>query len=445
MKKFAILALAALMVVALTIPASALENEFGGAFNTRFQSRNNYDGFDRSTTYPGADDHDQNVQQRTRLYYTAKINDNLKLVNKFEMDATWGSATGSRAGGAATNRGYGQVGADGANIEIKNTYADFNTGPVNWTVGTQGYNLFRGYYIADDASGVIARWKVLDNFVLAGSWLKVYEGGTGQNNADVDSYTLTGAFWFSENISIKPSINWAHSSDLGPGVGAASSSAALAAAGAAGVLEDADTFNYGFDFDMAYDNWGLWVTAIMQDGTVNSSLGDLDNKGYLVGVGGNVMLGMFDLYAEAAYSSGDDDPLDSDNDTFSAPYGSHVWSELLADGTLWNGGVAGRPDNGDTYDQMGNVWYAGVGCKVSPMDKLTINPSVWYVSLAEDNQTGEKAIGTEGNLVISYQLVEGLNVDLIGAYLWADDAFSDIAAENEDDAYEYGMQISLSF
>ena len=60
-----------------------------------------------------------------------------------------------------------------SNVEVKNSYVDFNVGPVNLTVGVQGYSLFRDFHIADDASGMIARWKVLDNFVLAGSWLKV--------------------------------------------------------------------------------------------------------------------------------------------------------------------------------------------------------------------------------------------------------------------------------
>jgi hypothetical protein len=453
MKKFTVLTLAALMVVAFALPASALENEFGGYWETRFQTRQNYDGFDRGSTLldPAAagetfDDFEQNVQTRTRLYYTAKINDNLKLVNRFEMDAEWGSATGSRAGGAATNRGYGQVGADGANIEIKHTYADFNTGPINWTVGVQGYNLWRGYYIAEDASGVIARWRVAEPVVLAASWLKVYEGGIGDENADLDSYTLTARFYFSENISITPSINWGHTSDLNAGVGTASSSPALGLAGAAGLLEGADLYNYGFDFDMTYDNWGLWVTAILQDGTIDTVGADLDVKGWMAAIGGNLTLGPVELYAEGAYSTGDDDPLDTDNDQFGALYGSHGWAELLADGDLWgSAGVAGRPDIDDTYDQVGNLIYVGGGAKFSPMEKLTINPSIWWAQLDEDNQTGEKDLGTEVDLVISYQLVEGLNLDIIGAYLFAGDAFSNFTDENEDDAYEYGMKLSLSF
>ena len=197
---------------------------------------------------------------------------------------------------------------------------------------------------------------------------------------------------------------------------------------------------------MNFDNWGLWVTAVMQDGSIETVFGDIDNKGWMAAIGGNIMLGPVEIYAEGAYSTGDDDPLDSDNDTFSAKYGSHGWSELLADGDLWgNATVAGRPDNGDTYDQVGNLIYVGGGVKFSPMDKLTINPSVWWARLDEDNQTGEKDIGTEVDLVISYELVEGLNVDLIGAYLFAGDAFSNYIDENEDDAYEYGMKLSLSF
>ena len=44
MKKFAVLALAALLVVAFTVPASALENIFGGYWRTRMFIKKNFDG-----------------------------------------------------------------------------------------------------------------------------------------------------------------------------------------------------------------------------------------------------------------------------------------------------------------------------------------------------------------------------------------------------------------
>ena len=135
MKKFIVLMLAVVLVVAFAMPASALENIFGGYWRTRMYQQRNFAGDDGNL--------DQTrdavlVDTRTRLYYTAKINDNLKLVNKFEMDTVWGSAAG-----------YGRVGTDAIAIEIKNTYADFNLGPVNMLVGAQPFTLARGF-ISDD-------------------------------------------------------------------------------------------------------------------------------------------------------------------------------------------------------------------------------------------------------------------------------------------------------
>jgi hypothetical protein len=423
------------MVVAFAIPASALENEFGGFWDARFQTQKYYDGLD-STDLGGVDDTQQNVESRTRLYYTAKINDNLKLVNKFEMDATWGAST------------YGNVGADAIAIEIKNTYADFNVGPTNWTVGTQGYSLFNDYYISNDASGVIARWKVLDNLVLAAAWLKAFEAAAGDSgnreNEDIDSYTLSAGIWFNENISIKPSLNWITASYVWAPVAAANGF--TLPVGVDG--EDLDIYTYGADFNMAYDAWGLWATAVGQTGTFNTTGRDVDFSGYLLALGGNVMLGGFDIYAEGAYASGNDsDPaVSGDYEAFYNPNGSHVWSELLSDGTLWGK----NPSPSGTYDVVTNLWYVGGGFKWSPMDKLTLNPSVWYASFAEDNALGDDVLGTEVDMVVTYQLVEGLNLQLIGAYLFAGDALVSAAGtalgeDNQEDAYEYGLRLSLSF
>jgi len=55
-----------------------------------------------------------------------------------------------------------------------------------------------------------------------------------------------------------------------------------------------------------------------------------------------------------------------------------------------------------------------------------------------------KKLGIEGNLHINYELVENLNLQLIGAYLWADDATS-TDGNNKEDPYEIGFETSLSF
>jgi hypothetical protein len=78
------------------------------------------------------------------------------------------------------------------------------------------------------------------------------------------------------------------------------------------------------------------------------------------------------------------------------------------------------------------------------MDKLNVVLDVWYAQLAEDDVNGEDYLGTEVDLKVTYQLIEGLNLDLVGAYLFAGDATS-LDGNNEDDPYELGARFSLSF
>lgn len=429
MKKFAILALAAVMVIALTVPAAALENEFGGFWRTRMISEGHFDGEEDDVT------NDRVVDTRTRLYYTAKINDNLKLVNKFEMDAVWGT------GGVS----YGDVGADGIAVEVKNSYADFNVGPVNFTVGAQPYELFRGFAISDDASGIIARWKVLDNFVLAGSWLKNFEGGAGTgNNEDLDTYTLTGALWFSENISIKPSISYARSSEaviapvLALGNNGANGSSLLVAP-----FGEAEVFTYGFDFDASFDMFSLWVTAFGQTGDIETGAGDVDFDAWLAAIGASANLGPVEVHGEFFYTPGDDDAADTDIENVFAPAASYYWSEIMGFGVFDRNTVSGSPG-----DRIYNLWAANLGATFKPMDKLKVAMDLWYAERDEDivfaPGVEEGELGTELDVRITYQLVEGLNLDLVGAYLWAGDAVS-TDGSNDDDPYELGAQLSLSF
>ena len=126
--------------LAFTAPAFAIDHEFGGYWRTRMYTQKNFTG-----TESGAKDIAL-ADTRTRLYYTAVINDNLKFVNKFEMDATWG------VGGVS----YGDIGADGIAVEVKNTYAEFKTDLGLFRVGTQAGVIHRGFVFDDDFSGILA-------------------------------------------------------------------------------------------------------------------------------------------------------------------------------------------------------------------------------------------------------------------------------------------------
>ncbi len=476
MKKLSILALAAMLVIFFTVPAAALENEFGGYWRTRYFSQKYFTGYDRGdrigedelgNAIRAEDDTVERADTRTRLYYTAKINDNLKLVNKFEMDAVFGQANDGEDNSNNDLRNYGDVGADGVAIEVKNTYADFNLGPVNFTVGVQPYSLFRDFQISDDASGIIARWQAMDNFILAGSWLKTFEGGEGDDeNEDLDTYTLTAAYWFTENISLKPSISYARTDELNVDRGLAERLLRGAAPTQDNInlaVEDfGDTYllSFGADFDMTFEKWGLWLTAFGQTGevedveTIDPDTGedegdeDFDIGAWLIAVGGNVsfgevgFLGDFGLHSEFFYASGDDDEDDDDIEGVVSPFGSYYWSEIMGLGVFDN-----RPSAGSGGDKITNIWAVNLGVDMKPMDKLKIAIDMWYAGLPEEdaNPAGEDELGFELDGRITYELVEGLNLDLIGAYLFADDATAAGERDNEEDPYEFGAQLSLSF
>ncbi len=435
MKKFTVLMLAALLVVAFAMPASALENIFGGYWRTRFFQQRNFEG-DNGTE---AQDRVM-VDTRTRLYYTAKLNDNLKLVNKFEMDSNWGTAALA---------GYGKVGTDAVAIEIKNTYADFQVGPVNVLVGAQDFTLARGFISQEDGIGMKAIYKVNDGLYLPFIWQKMYDGndaGVGEDRTrnDIDMYIFTPIIMLSKDIKINPYYVFVHAQD---GLGFSTAQPVYAA----GSFNNLNGHIFGVDFDGKFGAASMWFTGILQRGsatatgavsTAGMTPGDeIKLKGYLAALGGKFDLGKADIHAQVFYASGEEDGLTDEEANAFLTTGStyYYWSEILGRGIF---------DQQDTVGSTGfkvtNILAANIGAGFKPMDKLSITADLWYAKLAEDNAFGEDELGIEADVVVSYKLVEGLTLDVVGAYLFAGDAVS-ADGKNENDPYEFGTRLSLSF
>ena len=445
MKKFTVLALAALLVVAFTAPASALENIFGGYWQTRFATQKNFDGDNT-----GALDIRQ-VDTRTRLYYTAKINDNLKLVNKFEMDTQWGNPnkTAITPGQPLQSNNWGDDGADGVAIEIKNSYADFNVGPVNFLVGIQNFKLARGFIMDDDASGMKAIWKVNEGLYLPFVWIKNKEGGAGddENEQDIDMYIFTPVIYLTKDIKINPYYVLLHSQD------------GLLMAGLTNLVDNINASIAGVDFDAKIGAASLWFTGIYQFGTVTTQTAaltgtakeEIDLKGYLLAAGGKFDLGKADIHGQAFFATGEEESSASTygdkeiNAYFTTSYTSYYWAEIMGNGIFDNltGGFSDA-SVGAPADAPSNILAVNLGATFKPMDKLSITADLWYAKLDEKNIFGKDKLGTEADLLISYKLVEGLTLDVVGAYLWAGDATSG-DGKNDRNPYEFGTRLSLSF
>jgi hypothetical protein len=163
MKKKLVVAATAGALAMAAGQAFALENIFNGSFALRATHSNYATGTagyllsPSATVAPGAIDSARNnnfIEQRTRLFYTAKANDNLKFVTGFEIDSTWGKS--SYMQGRANDGGA--VGADTTNIETKQAYLDFNcpiTG-ANFKGGIMPFmDAYKGVFINADAAGVL--------------------------------------------------------------------------------------------------------------------------------------------------------------------------------------------------------------------------------------------------------------------------------------------------
>jgi len=399
MKKFAVSFFALTLVAAFALPAAALENQFGGYWRVRGYMQQDFTGEDQTEAQDLS-----RYDTRTRLYYTAVLNDNLKLVNKFEMDAVFGD-------GAS----YGDIGADGVNIEVKNSYADFNIGQFNVRVGTQPWYLARGFLFDDDGSGIWAAYKG-DTFTVPVATIKFVEGGMGQDaeDLDMDCYLVAPLFNLNDSLQLNPYVVYITQDET-----------------------DIDYYAFGLDLDAKFDMFSLWFTGIMESGDAGE---DADFAGYLVAIGGNTNIGVVGLHSQFFYASGDDDDADDDVDAFmSTGADSYYWAEIMGYGIFDN-----QVSNNAPADKLENIMAFNVGASFKPMDKLKVGADIWYAALAEDDANDEDELGTEVDVRLTYELVEGLNWDIVGAILFAGDSTT-MQSDDDADPIEIGSRLSLSF
>jgi len=465
MKKLSVLLVAAIMVLALTMPAVAFENEFGGYWRTRFYTDIGFSGTSDSK-YNAKDVNI--VDTRTRIFYTAKFSENLKFVNKFEMNANWGG-----------NGGYGQLGADNQDrtknaagtfdaqnntFRVKNSYVDFKLAQQRFTIGIQDFTLARGYIYDDDAAGIKAIFKVNDAIYLPLIYMKMYEGGAGytkgnsNSNFDMSAYVFYPTIFLNKDNTLKPHVSYITSEN---------GSAAQAKNnfilydypnGKVVPATNVDVWSAGLEYDGKIDIFDFGATGIGQFGNVKLLNGaNADAKGYLFDLFGGVNLGPANIHAKGIYSSGKKyDDTSTDIKQFftlgpSTDWGSsYYWAEIMGAGLIDNTVPSGAPG-----DKISNVWIGNLGASYKLLADLKFSADLWYASRVEKviiaggtaaNPRSSADLGTELDLVATYTIVDNLKVDLIGAYLWAGDCITKSVDPNGNtNPIELAAMFSLAF
>jgi hypothetical protein len=445
------------------VVAEATANNIAAAVNAAFP-KGVY-----NVTAPGANNIGDlsQVDTRARLYYTAKLNDNLKLVTKFEMDAVWGDA------------GWGDLGADGIAIEIKNVYAEWTMGSWMFRVGIQPWVLARSFAIDNDAAGILA---IGPNFGLpwwrsAFAWIRVFEGynrtglGKGHNRADMDAFLFKQIFLLgSEKFQVAPWYVFLHSQD----------GEELSFLGFTDLVDNVNIHMLGLSVDLDFDFMSLWFEGIYQFGDVtlieNGDVVQLlsflellkgdqiddeyDVDGYLLAAGFTVPFPVGDVHGQMFYATGEDHGgaaggglRDGEIDAFLGIGGftSYYWAEIMGLGVFDS-----QASVGSCGDVITNIMAANIGVTfknfIPNINNHSVTFDLWYAQLAQNRDfDGGKVLGWETDLKISYELVEGLTLDIIGAYLFAGDATRPFAIadhrHNNPNAnpYEIGTRLSLAF
>ncbi len=392
MKKIIASALGLMMVGGVAASsAQAFENQFGGYWRTRLFYQDEFT----------ADQDYFRVDNRTRLYYTAKFNDDFKFVNKFEFNTNWGD-TGTAGGG---------IGADGRSIwRIKNSYADFTMGSVRTKVGIQGAAIARGFIFDDDFSGIMMTGNMGAASVTP-FWIAVQSEDGGGEDFDRNYFGATVGVKISDAVSLTPYFLYdAAGSGSTVTVDDATGAETSVAAG------DWDNWYLGTDFDMKMDAVSVWGTLIYN----SAEIMDDDRDAFLGAVGVDAGI----AHGQAFYAG---------EEFVSAAGQSYYWSEILGLGVFDNASPGG-PSNA-----ISNVWAVNAGVTLKPADKLKIDADVWYAMLAEEDENGEDELGLEFDGKLTYALMDNLTADVVLAYLVAGDATGD------EDVFEGGVRLSLKF
>lgn len=442
------------LTAATAVPAMALENEFHGMYKMMGYLTNAETG---GAAFNLADNSQNSffVEQRARIMYIAKANDDLKLVTHFELDARFGGSTSTKY-----NLGDGGgLDADRVTLEMKNVYLDFKipTTPVNMKVGIQPFtDAYQGVFGAFDGAGAIASAKV-GAFTPTFGWFRLSDNNftsnttTGPNNRilpgdnTVDLIVVDGKFAVNKDISVGASyynvqddtgtdtaVTFVNDYQLLHQLGV-NATAKVGPAALTGFV----AYQFG-DYSEARDLHAFAAAAIAKvavgPGKVNASALYLTGEETPGATGGN-----YNSYRQLA--------TDGQVSYFNP---SNMWL-LIRNGAMINSSTA----IGGTDLTKGSVGMFGVfGGYEMAMGKAFMSANVGWARAEEKRAAESATIGTEINATIGYKVYDNLTASFTAAYAILGDGITETGpaanrlpggVANADDPYLTNIQLSYVF
>lgn len=438
-KQMLTIAAAGALTAVTALPAMAFENEFHGMFAVKTYLGN----FDATGLQFNGQDMkektktDNYTDQRTRIAYTAKASDDLKLVTQFEMNTRWGNRGGTVIDGYAIgNNTGGSIDTDSINIETKHAYLDFNIGKsVNAKIGQQAYkDTLKGLYVDADLPMAYVAYKA--NGYTLGLGYSRFNDAAGAFKGDLasDLYVIDNTYAFNKDTKVAFSYY-------------------LNADNAAGATTAKKVNTFGLSGQTKLGSLDLSGFAAMQAGYKNAAGIRTSYHGWAADVLATMAVGSGKARAGFLFTSGNNktDGHDGGWQTLSSAGASAVQNSYNESGMMLlvrNTSMGGTGT--DTYFRkpITNIALAHLGYDANLTEKAYLNGNVGFAWLpASDYILGSKGaatndlaganasdfLGTEMNLEAGYKLYKNLTLKAQAAYVVLGSAYKDAAAKANGD------------
>lgn len=448
----------------------------------------------------GYTQHLNRFDQRLRMYIDFISSENLKVVTKWEQQSQWGSTRQSYG----SNMGGGNVGADSGSLNAKNVYIDFNIPqtPLQAKVGVQGIALLDSWMIDSDFSAAMLHanlkpFTVILGYVSGQNFQTTAESENVDDLVAVVSYkegpfsaALVGLWQDGHNTpaSIFPTVAPYFDDPIQTNIPASPTTiynpytrklslqvpGPLGIAGSSMVAQSNQLFDLGFQLGYKLDYLSAYLNFVKNFGSVKlgTSPNDLltsDYTGWMIDAGFNYFCAPWTFNFGGFYTSGQ--KIDQSGEPFGGvltPQKDINWfvyplttskyfSEIMGGGILDNTAPNGGYWRG--YPAPTNLWTvtAGGAWQALPTTKLALS---WYyfgtsasVPSRYNRETGlwsfDSYLGNEIDLNITQNIVDKLNLDLVGAYMFTGDAFraktNGYSYNKDDNTYELGARLQWTW
>lgn len=397
MKKYLVMAIVGVFLLATVLPAIAADFKFSGSYRMRGYY---YDNIKNQAK--DVDDKYVETQTRLRPKFTA-TSEGGKLVGVMYLeigDITWGKgggADGNLFGGTSSRTAPssgGEVGTDGVNVETKQAYIDFEVPgtPVRARFGLQDWISSKSMIFDDDFAGFKVYGKVAP---VAFSLFDIKaEEKTGKADSifgkdDYDVYGMTLDVAPVENINVGVYGLYAlDRKDASVGQNRTGTWIGLTSSGKFGPVKYTADFAYG--------------QAEFMSGSAKKK-----QKGSVIDVSAGADIGPVGALVKGFWSSKYKTKDSGDRDGFPTLAPSYKFTDIYWGAT--NDAYKTKADPTGYWGILGEA-------SIKPVDKLTLRGQVGYFAWTGDkatSPTGKKEIGTEANLKATYQMYKELGIDLL--------------------------------